>query len=172
VDGSPGGGSGDATSNVTTVTTDGATSGATGVSPRCRPSACAHGQRGGSSARHPHHRRDVCAHVCTYGRTDVVDPGGNTGELSPLTRCMPACHPRVGPAVSQSNTRDPYATWSCLRAAQQPSKGRFIGRQSSVLSSGVDPYMPGQRCIRATLILCGWERGRASRFTRVCTTWF
>lgn len=169
MDGSPGGGSGGATSDVTTVTTDGATSGATGVSPRCRPTACAHGQRCGSSGRHPPRRRDVCAHVCTYGGTDVVDPGGNTGELSPLMRRMPACHPGVGPVVSQSNARDPYATWPCLRAGQLPPKGRFIGRQSSVRASGVDPYMRGQRCIRATLIHCGWGRGPGGRSTRVCT---
>ena len=78
------------TSDITTVTADGATSGAPCVRPDRSQTVCTHGERYGSPARHPHRRRDVRAHVHTYGLTDVIDPGGNTGEMSSLTRRTPA----------------------------------------------------------------------------------
>ena len=141
--GSPDGGSGDMTSNATTVTTDGATSGAPQVRPGERRAVRTHVERYGSPAKQPHRRRDVCTRVRTYGLTDVIAPDGNTGEVSPLTRRKSARHACAGPAVSRSNTRDPYATWPCLHTAHRTAEWRLIKRQWPVLSSGIDPYVPG-----------------------------
>lgn len=168
--GSPGGGSGDMTSDITTVTADGATSGAPCVRPGRSQTVCTHGERYGSPARHPHRRRDVRAHVHTYGLTDVIDPGGNTGELSPLTRRTPARHTRDGPAVSQSKTLDPSRHSVVSSHDTSTSNVRLIGRQTPVPSSGLNPYIPGHRSAEATLIqLCGG--GPGGRSTRVYRAW-
>ena len=154
--GSLGGGSGDMTSDVTAVTANCATSGALCVRPGGRQAVCAYRERCGSPAR----RRDVCTRVRTYGLTDVIDPGGNTVKrrISARRTAAPSCV--AAPAVGSSNTRDPYATRSCLRPAHWTSKARLIGRQSPVPSSGLDPYIPGHRVTEATLIQRAWGRGR------------
>lgn len=148
------------TSDVTAVTADGATSGAPCVRPGRSQAVCAHGERRGSPARHPHRRRGVCARVPTYGLTDVIDPGGNTGEVSFLTRRTSVRHACAVPPVSQANTRDPYATRPCLRTAHRTSKGRLIVRHWPVPSSGRDPYIAGHGFIEATLSQRAWGRGR------------
>jgi len=154
--GSPGGGSGDITSYVTPVTTDGATSGAPCVRPGARQAVCPHGETRGSPARHSHRRRDVCARVRTYVLTDVTDPGGNTGEMSPLTRWTPAYHACAGPAAIQSNTRDPFRHSVVSSRGTATSKARLIGRQLPVPSSGRDPYVAGHRFTAATLSQRAW----------------
>jgi len=159
--GSPGGGSGDMTSDITTVTTDGATSGAPCVRPGARQAVWAHGKRCGSPARHSHRRCDVCTRVRTYVLTDVIDPGGNTGEVSPLTRRTPAYHACAGRAAIQSNTRGLYGHSVVSSHGTAASKARLIGRQLPVPSSGRDPYVAGHRFTAATLSQRAWGRGRA-----------
>ena len=168
--GSPGGGSGDMTSDITTVTADGATSGAPCVRPGRRQAVCAHGERCGSPARHPHRRRDVRAHVHTYGLTDVIDPGGNTGELSPLSPAdtRPSCArwPGSQPVEHTGSVRHSVVS----SHGTSTSNVRLIGRQMPVPSSGLDPYIPGHRSAEATLIQLRGG-GPGGRSTRVCRAW-
>ena len=148
--GSPGGGSGDMTSDVTAVTADGATSGAPCVRPGRSQAVCARGERYGSPARAPHRRRDVCARVRTYGLTDVIDPGGNTVNYRISPGSKPAAHAGAAPAVSSSNTRDLTRHSVVSSHGTSASKARLIGRRLPVPSSGFDPYIAGHRFTEAT----------------------
>jgi hypothetical protein len=148
------GGSGDMPSDVTAVTTNCAASGALCVRPGGRQAVCAYRERCGTPAR----TRDVRTRVRTYGLTDVIDPGGNTVTCRNQPGGRPHRHAWVAPAVGSSNTRDPYATRSCLRPGTLTSKARLIGRRSPVPSSGLDPYIAGHRVTEATLIQRAWGR--------------